>query len=547
MHVSLKGFRLDPPGAERLKNLLSGDRSSPCAAAVTSHVVALGGQYAIVEEPYTDQDYSADYLSFYAGAFRNYPRHTRRVHLFGEDVSSLLSRPLADQQAALRTASYLGFVVLRPIAQGPIGRTVLLFPDLGTSLIVRKAARADFKNHLLGSTLEIESAAPFIQQDERVGSCAQAAIWMATRPVHERHRKTAWHSIAEITRLATTPTDDALSRSLPAGSGGLNPIHIIRALRGMGHQPLFDYFVVDPPAAKRSKEPKAAPPPTSEIAVSSIIRYLDSGLPVVVALANVGEKLGHAITAVGFVERAAGACRTSATYDAFVRALIVHDDQRGPYRLMPLTADDIPHLPADRLLRYDSKALTVETDVTHMFVPLPQRVFLPADRADTVVRDFLEQYVKVAGPGMLNRVESDYPDAGAAVTAFYGLVDSGRLIRRTYLTSAGRYRHHLAKSDLADDIKAELLVRHLPHFVWVTELISPDETARPGGGPRTVIGHMVVNATSSTDPSSDLLIAHLPHVLIHRDVNPPSGHEGPFKEEAVILESNAAYLGRLRS
>jgi hypothetical protein len=196
---------------------------------------------------------------------------------------------------------------------------------------------------------------------------------------------------------------------------------------------------------------------------------------------------------------------------------------------------------------HGDKILTVETEATHMFVPLPQRVFLPADRADTVVRDFLELYVKVAGSGMLQRITGSYKSAEKAVKAFYKLVEDGRLIRRTYLTSAGRYRHHLAKSDLTDEIKAELLLRRLPHFVWVTELISPDEPASAGDGPRKVLGHMVVNATSSTDPSSDLLFAHLPHVLIHRDVNAAVDKGAAFEETAVILEGHAPYLGRRRS
>src|SRR5262249_1496992 len=161
----------------------------------------------------------------------------------------------------------------------------------------------------------------FIQQDTRLGSCAQASIWMASRAVFERHRRSAWHSIAEITRLATTPTDAELSRSLPAGSGGLNPIHIIRALRGMGHQPLFDFFGTDVGAGE--------PPPA---AAEAILRYLDSALPVIVALDHMGNRVGHAITAVGFVEANDAACRPGATYDVFVKALLVHDDQRGPYR-----------------------------------------------------------------------------------------------------------------------------------------------------------------------------------------------------------------------
>jgi len=546
MHVSLQGFQLDPSGAGRLKSLLSGNRSSLSADAVIAHVQSLGAQYAIVEEPYIDKDYSADYLNFYAAAFRNHPRHTRRIHLFQSDVAPVLSQPMVEQQEALNKAGYIGFVVLRPISQGPIGRTVLKFPDLGESLVVRPAARANFKAHLLGSALRLDGAAPFIQQDERLGSCAQASIWMAARPVHERHRRTPWHSIAEITRLATTPTDAELSRSLPAGSGGLNPIHIIRALRSMGHQPLFDYFLpvpgADPDAGASASEPTAQ----ESLAASGIIRYLDSGLPVIVALANVGEGAGHAITAVGFVEAKGGPCRTSSDYESFVRALIVHDDQRGPYRLMPLTDDDIASLPKERLLTYGSEVLTVEKAATHMFVPLPMRVFLRADRADTVARDYLESYVEQAGPCMLDIIAEQIPSAVPNVEAFYTLVRDGRLIRRTYLTSAGRYRHHLAKSDLAPEIKAELVVRALPHFVWVTELISPDVAAPVDDGARKVIGHMVVNATSSTDPSSDLLIVHMPHVVIHRDLDVPQDSLVPFKETGVTFESDAPYQGRRR-
>jgi hypothetical protein len=551
MRVSLKGYRLDPPGAEQLKSILSANRSSRCAAAVIDHVMSLGAVYAILEEPYIDQDYSADYLNFYAGAFRDYPRHTTRVHIFAEDVSKLLELPLAKQPEALAAAKYVGFVIVRPISQGPIGRTVLKFPDLGPKLVVRRGARADFKAHLFGAELKVGAAAPFIQQDERLGSCAQASIWMAARPVHERHRRTAWYSVAEITRLATTPTDAELSRSLPSGSGGLNPIHIIRALRAMGHQPLFDYFVPekDKKRRKRSGDQESldnASTYSAQLAAAAIVRYLDSGLPVVVALADMGQSVGHAITAVGFVEDAGGPCRAGTTYDCFVRALIVHDDQRGPYRVMPLTKADIPHLPKERLLTQGQDVLTVDT-VTHMFVPLPPRVFLRADRVDTVSRDFLEQYVDQAGSKMVERItEVCGADAATTVANFHNVVSSRKLIRRTYLTSAGRYRHHLSNSDLSNDVKAELVIRSMPHFVWITELIDPAGSNTASGRARTIVGHMLLNAISSTDPNSDLLAVHLPHVVVHRDVNPPPEKKVPFIESALVFDDHAPYNGRLR-
>lgn len=65
MQLILKGFMLDPLGAESLKALLSADRSNPTAVAVIDHVLALGATYVLLEEPYIDQDYSTDYLNFY--------------------------------------------------------------------------------------------------------------------------------------------------------------------------------------------------------------------------------------------------------------------------------------------------------------------------------------------------------------------------------------------------------------------------------------------------------------------------------------------------
>ena len=535
MRITFTGFGLNPAGAQKLKQILAGDRSSPCAEALVAHATDIGAKFAVLEEPYTDQDYSSDYLNFYASAFKDHLRYTRRVHLFTEDISGWFAKSLADQASDKSIdSSYLGFVVVRPIRQGPIGRTLLRFPNLGKGLTARMAARAPSEIHLYGKKLSVTSA-PFIQQDRRIGACAQAAIWMAARPMHMRHKRTAWHSIAEITRMATTPTDAEVSQELPAGSAGLNPMHIIRALKAMGHQPLHHYF--------RDADGKPKSTPASEI----ILRYLDSGLPVVLGMTSDAGDIAHAIAAVGYVEVAGGVVRPGTTYDSFVRALIVHDDQRGPSRLIPLTADDIDHLPRDRLLMEAEKVLVVDEIVSHMFVPLPPRVFLRAERADIVAADFLTLQA-AAGFGEKLANEASDAAAKAAIADFYAKVRDEKLIRRTYLTSAGRYRHHLAKSSLSAPIKAELMTRQLPHFVWVTELMDPTSAQISSNGPRQLVGHMVVNATSSTDPNNDLLMAHLPHVLINRDINPPADKRDhiEFVETAEIFPDETPYCGRLR-
>lgn len=567
MRVILQGYSLDNSGIDVLRKLIAGpERSNKGVEALLEHVHELDATYVVVESDYTDQDYSADYGAFYAGAFKDHPRVAKRVHFFTSDVSSILTLPFPNQQAALdEEGSYLGFVVVRPIRQGPLGRTALPFPkNVGAGHIVRPAARADFDVHLRNVKLKALGCAPFIQQDTRVGACAQAAIWMASRAVFARHKRTAWHSVAEITQMAITPRDPVLSQSLPAGSGGLNPAHIVRALGGMGHQPLFDFFgdagdaTAKPRGGKRAvsaaAEPAAAgapatapkdpllPPAPSAIATS--LRYLDSGLPVILGLGDIL----HAVTAVGFVEAIDGPCRSGDTFDIFVRALIVHDDQAGPYRLLPVDPEDAAFLQQDRLMKDAAgRILSVKGSVTHMFVPLPSRVYLSGNDADEVAQDYLLSTAKNLWPNIALVYDAALgPEKAKASHDFAALVTDGKLIRRTYLTSAGRYRHHLARSGLVDRALTEAITRVLPHFVWVTELISPEDAKASPDNARTILGHMVVNATSSTDPDLDLLMIHAPYTFIHRDINPGEDAPADFREDLIVLDDNAPYRGRCR-
>ena len=252
------------------------------------------------------------------------------------------------------------------------------------------------------------------------------------------------------------------------------------------------------------------------------------------------------MAAIGYLEARGASVRSSDSYDAFVRAILVHDDQRGPYRLMPLTKDDIGHLPPAKLMKVGKRVLTVEEAVTHSFVPMSKRVFLNGNHADIVAKDFIKNEAqKIAGVARKNIDPNDMASL-AELDRFEDHAKSGRLIRRTYLTTAGRYRHHLAKSDLSDDVKLEAIVRTLPHFIWVTELIYPD-AEQVDGKPRDIIGHLVINATSSSDRDLELLMAHLPNILFHRNVDPPEGSELPFEDSVIFFPGPVRYGQRLRS
>ena len=93
------------------------------------HLRVLGVRSYVLEDPYIDRDYSADYLHFYARTFRTHARHCKRAHFFSDDISALLRQPRSTEQLRqlrqIARTSYCGFCVIRPLQTAPIGRTVL--------------------------------------------------------------------------------------------------------------------------------------------------------------------------------------------------------------------------------------------------------------------------------------------------------------------------------------------------------------------------------------------------------------------------------------
>jgi hypothetical protein len=284
--------------------------------SIIRHLITINARSYLIESRYIDRDYSSDYRRFYAQTFRTYGRHCKRVHFFATEISAILSsaswseRVAALQQTSRR--SYCGFCVVRPLPGAPIGRTVLAAKgpteaDLESVVTCRASVRAN----LLGAELDVIGTS-FMQQDARVGACAQVAIWTGARHLHQRYRYN-WLSVADITRLAA-PTTAEEAASLPAGSDFLTSERMIRAINEMGFQPL----------CFEDKDIGAA-----------ILPYVESGLPVILGLRH-KDSLGHAVTVIGRVF----ARQEHPTSDAidYVPAFIAHDDQAGPYMLVPTTA-----------------------------------------------------------------------------------------------------------------------------------------------------------------------------------------------------------------
>jgi hypothetical protein len=141
------------------------------------------GAVSIIEEPtYFDRDYLAEFVAFYATSTRGYPNHCRRLHFFSTAVDeTLLAEAVSGDESSLEElqGSYLGFVVLRPIASAPLGRTVLAwYPEHTPSRPRMTTPSRWYECHLAGITLYTWGLA-WQQQDSGVSSCATIALWSA--------------------------------------------------------------------------------------------------------------------------------------------------------------------------------------------------------------------------------------------------------------------------------------------------------------------------------------------------------------------------------
>ena len=467
------------------------------------HLQVLGAQSYVLEDPYIDRDYSADYLHFYARTFRAHDRHCKRVHFFSADISPLLRRPLSTD--ALRrqipdfaSKTYCGFCVVRPLPTAPIGRTVLKRRVRGGfDMEATVTCRADFKANLLGVDLQVTGAS-FLQQDARVGACAQVAIWAGMRHMHARHNYN-WVSVADITRFAT-PTTATEAVSLPAGSDFLTSERMIRAISEAGYQPLcFRGMHID----------------------RDILPYVESGIPVILGL-NIDGTLGHAVTVIGrvFAKRD---CPTDNAID-YIPAYIVHDDQGGPYMWLPMDGDASTTFSfTDNTIKRDTPDGAVELNVRGHAVfavtLMSTRVFSTAAAAEHSAWDRIDDTLSKMPEIRQLLSERQLPVNARLLDELGAARSAGHIVLRTYLTSAAGYRRHLAGGSASDGLKDALLDLHLPHFTWITEISTSDSYNQPSPGLRRIYGHTILDATATGKGGDGLLVLHLPGLLFTNDIN----------------------------
>ena len=332
----------------------------------------------LIEPHYVCKDHRNLFSNFYSKKLNSGSADCHRLHFFastGITSDSFLAEPDSHQD------EYIGYSVIRPVAQRSLGRTIIdpckigRRPEDGFYCL-----RTPFPVHLNGKALTVNGY-PYISQDSDATVCAHATLWGVCRYFSQRHSSYAEILPYDLVKLTATTT----GRVVPYR--GMTYSDYSKILSDFGCHPLII----------RLKQSMGIPSLDAD-SFGETYSYVESGIPVLASFykPDVG---GHVAALVGhtldfnrtYVPDSEGIVSSA----AFLKQFIVVDDNFFPYRLLGYPGD-----PENYFAKYKQ-----QYDLSSMITavcPLPEKVYLPARKAQTQARALLKNlmplYESQSGP-----------------------------------------------------------------------------------------------------------------------------------------------------
>lgn len=433
----------------------------------------LGCKAIIRQYPVQDPDYYAEYSQYYSKTFASIDKYCHRLHFFSVDtLENEDSLDYIDRIHNNNPGDYLGFMTIRPIRSSPVAATIIR-PPKGNHFVL---AHEEFQVHLAGKTFLIR-ATPFLQQDNAVGACAQASIWMALRTLRKREGNSAFDP-AQITTAATRFL--ARGRTLP-NREGLSVEQITEAIRYAGYS---SHIIWIKGHSEEIKDDQLAN------VKRKIYTYVESEIPVILGLFPTPQT-GHAVVLIGHGWDANAKPIPIATHVmphnsvlnifhsfSWVKDFFIHNDNTGPYLKMQ-----------DR----SNEEYALEHAV--FAVPLlPSDVFITGEEAETISLDMIPQMIKE----YLGKKSE-----GAAQ------VEVKQIVVRTYLSERYKFREWVTKStQMAVPLKRYYREKEFPKRIWITEICLLDTYAESDKNNAIRIGEVILDPTGEPN-DNPFLSAHL--------------------------------------
>lgn len=296
-------------------------RDKPQVQYLKKYLHEKGCKHILLEMKYVDHDYLDDYATYYSKCFVGYERLCKRAHFWREafgayDLDKLVSGEIQLPPDELQKY-YIGFIVVRPLPDAIIGRTVLEPYDRVCENGAKRSfdATRSYQANLFGLQLRKKSLASQ-EQDTVLAACATTALWCAfqkTGLLFDTYVPTP----SEITHSATR----FLKHTRPVPTRGLSVEQMCNAISENRLVPeVFDV--------------------SADVPVNSLIySYLKGGIPVILGYEIVGSDEMHAVTVVGYRLESA-VCNGREAVDPKkdlniigrrISEFYVHDDNLGPF------------------------------------------------------------------------------------------------------------------------------------------------------------------------------------------------------------------------
>jgi hypothetical protein len=404
------------------------------AAAMSSAVKAV-----LIERSYVDKDYRSTYYNYYSKKGQRYRADCVRLHFFDDTVSfdpNAVRLRCADNRIS---DHYFGYMVLRPTGIATIGRS-LMSPDVRSGAC-RYIISASHKVHLLGYRLAVEGF-PSMDQHIDISVCAHVACWSILRHYSERY--SLYHELLthDITMLAQEFDPGGIVPSF-----GLGISHAERVFQAAGTFPVH---------VAREK-------PDDASFYRQLAAYIDSGFPLFAAM----QTREHAVALVGYAWRPPSTSRTSALRYAWdeLDAVAVVDDNELPYLSIPVSG---------------GTPYSVQ-DVDAFIVPLPEKIYYPADAVD--------------------RLASTLFKLGSLI----GLPNPDETIIRYFVTTGSAFRRFVRERESEYDQNLLETIMTLPfaQFIWIVEFATHSEWDTG-----LISARAVVDATASLREPVPLWLMH---------------------------------------
>lgn len=419
-----------PPeyGPDRVSNIL--------IAGISSAVKSV-----LIETDYVDKDYRSTFYNFYSKKGCRYRSDCIRLHFFDETISfSEASLSLSGPDDYL-DHHYFGYMILRPTGIATIGRTVLS-PDVrvGASRLILTTKH---KVHLLGYKLAVNGF-PSMNQHVDISVCAHAACWSILRHYSERYCLYREFSTHDITMMAHDFNPGGLIPSMGLQmahaervfqEAGTFPVHVARNAAGAGDHSFY----------------------------RQLCAYIESGFPLFTAMHG----RGHAIATVGYEWRpplATGVPGLRYAWDE-INSLAVVDDNHLPYMSIPKSGGG----------NYSAE------DIDSFIVPLPEKIFYPADAVDRLSPTLFR----------LGQIV-DLPPEDKTIIRYF--VTTGSALREFMRARASEFDPSLLEI---------VMTLPLAQFVWVVEFATEAQWAAG-----KVEARAVIDATASLRETNPLWLFH---------------------------------------